>query len=150
MNQTTQYTSLREKIAAEKAARHERYAQFASLWERAHEAGMAAANACAPTPMLVGHETSLFSGKIDKSKPIYHVPDGVCGFAWVVVRPGNCAFAIWAKKHHDARSEYGGGMCVKWVHEFNQSMERKSAYARAFAKTLNDAGIRAYSNSRMD
>ena len=37
-----------------------------------------------------------------------------------------------------------------WVGLFNQSMTRKEAYASAFAKVLNEAGIQAYADSRMD
>ena len=48
----------------------------------------------------------------------------------------------------NGRSYYGG--VDIWVGEFNQSMERKEACAAAMARVLNEAGIKAYSMSRMD
>ena len=138
---TQAYASLREKIAAESAARRQRYTEFESLYNRAHEAGMAAGNATTPRPMVVSESRSGQS---------WYVEDGLCGFAWVTVFPGNSSFAHWLKKNKDARKEYGGGVCAKWVSEFNQSVARKEAYAHAFAKVLREAGIKAYSGSRLD
>lgn len=137
--ETKQYGSLREKIAAEKAERAQRYAAFEALWHRAHAAGMVAAMPVIPTPMAV-----------TDGQTVHVVADGVCGFAWIVVRPATSSFARWAAKNKGARKEYGGGMCLRSVGEFNQSMARKEAYADAFAKVLREAGIEAYSRSRMD
>lgn len=124
---------------------------FAALYAKADAAGKAAAAACRPTPMIVGDAKSLFSNEIDYSKPTYYVADGVCGFAWVNLKPGNSGFANWLKKMKLARrDEYYGGVTI-WVSDYNQSMDRKSAYAGAFARVLNDAGFkRAYAMSRMD
>jgi hypothetical protein len=123
---------------------------FRELYDKAHAAGMAAGAACKPVAMVVGHAASPLGGGIDYSKPVYHVPDGPCGFAWVTVKPGNCRLANWLKKAGLARKAYGGGVAV-WVSEFGQSMARKEAYARAFAKVLNTAGFsRVYAESRMD
>jgi hypothetical protein len=36
------------------------------------------------------------------------------------------------------------------VRDFNQSLQKKEAYAYAFAKVLNQAGINAHVESRMD
>src|SRR5437763_1741627 len=71
------------------------------------------------------------------------------GFAWVVVRPGNGHFARWARKYGKGRAGYGGGLHI-WVREFNQSITRKEAYAIAFAEILREAGVRAFSDSRLD
>lgn len=125
------------------------YEPFSALWAKAEAAGLAAGSGASPTPMVVGEADGL-SNKIKDGAPRYFVPEGACGFAWVVVRPGNSSFARWAKKFKDARPEYGGGTCVKWVREFNQSVERKEAYAHAFAKVLSEAGINASARSRLD
>jgi hypothetical protein len=111
---------------------------FPALYEAAHKAGHAAAVGSSPTPMVV-------SG-MGKS---YYVSEGVCGFAWIVVKPGNSPFANWLKKTGKGDKAYGGGVDI-WVGDYGQSLDRKSAYASAFAKVLSEAGIRAYSNSRMD
>lgn len=121
-----------------------------SVWNEAHKAGMIAGQGVTPVPMIVGSPSTPLGNDIDPTKKTYFVPDGCCGFAWVVVYPGNHSFANWAKKTHDARAEYGGGCCVKWVHEFNQSMTRKEQYAQAFAEVLRKHDIKAYAKSRMD
>lgn len=116
---------------------------FEVLYHQAHTAGMDALNKCKPTPMIV----------LDDSSPVqkqWFVREGVCGFAWIRVRPANCAFARWALKENLAgRSSYAGSILV-WVHEGGQSLELKTAYANAFASVLVDAGINAHSDSRID
>ena len=47
------------------------------------------------------------------------------------------------------KDSYYGGYTI-WVSGFGQSLDRKSAYARAFVKVLNDNGLKAYAMSRMD
>jgi hypothetical protein len=37
-----------------------------------------------------------------------------------------------------------------WVHQFDQSITRKEAYAAAYADTLRKHGIEAYAGSRLD
>jgi hypothetical protein len=119
------------------------------LYCQARLAGLNAAEACKPTPMIVSQHKNM----LDDSSPIekqWYVPSGVCGFAWVIVRPGTSSFAKWLVKNGHARTHhYYGGIC-HYVSEFGQSMEVKEAYATAFAKVLSEAGIRAYSDSRMD
>jgi hypothetical protein len=150
MTETKQYGSLREKIAAEKAERLARYARFAAVYQLADAAGAEAAEKASPTPMVVVQHAN----PLDDSSPVVRqyapVEGGVCGFAWVTVRPGNCSFALWAAKNKGWSKAYHGGMQL-WVSAYGQSMERKDAYAQAFAAVLRDElGIRAYSGSRMD
>lgn len=124
-------------------------ADVKALHERAHIAGMRAGLLCRPTPMLVGEALSLVSTEIDFSKPVYRVDDGACGFAWVNF-PANKAFGRAMKNLGLARPAYPSGVGI-WVSEFGQSVERKEAYAVAYAKVLKDAGIEGvYSGSRLD
>ncbi len=124
-------------------------AEFEALYAKAVVAGNEAVNGFKPIPMVVGTAIG-FSNQIDQTKPTYFEADGVCGFAWVNVKPGNSSFAKWLKKTDKARSDsYYGGVTI-WVNEFNQSMQKKEVYAHAFAKVLADAGIKAYASSRMD
>ena len=137
----TEYATLREKIAAEKAERAERYAAFENLFAQAHEAGMTAGRECVPVPMIVsGYE----------NQPVM---DGPCGFAWVNVRPGNSSFAIWLVKTGRARKAYGGGVQI-WVRYFDQSYTRKSEYADAMADVFRSSplteNLRIYAASRLD
>lgn len=121
-----------------------------TLYCKARIAGLEAAKSRTPTPMIVREHVNM----LDDDSPVkkqWFVPQGVCGFAWVVISPGTCSFAKWMKKQGLAKRHYYGGMSY-WVGDltFGQSMELKEAYATAFAKVLNENGIKAYSDSRMD
>lgn len=145
-----EYGSLREKIAAESEERKDRYAKFEQAWKMATEAGRKAAEACTPVPMTVVERAN----PLDDTSPITRryapVMDGVCGFAWIVIRPGNSSFARWVKNNRGARKSYYGGIEYP-IHDYNQSMAKKEAHAWAMANTLRDMlGVEVYSNSRMD
>ncbi len=134
--------------------------QYADLHAAAHAAGMAAGAAKVPVPMIVGSPSSASASvslvvgsngeKFDMAKPIYYVPSGVCGFAWIVIEEGRSGYARWLKKNvRNSHKNYYGGWAV-WVNEFGQSMEQKEAYADAYAKVVKQAGIAASVGSRMD
>lgn len=124
---------------------------FEEIYDEAHAAGMKAVEELRVIPMIVGQETHLFSGKIDYSKPTEYVADGVCGFAWINVKPGTSQLAKWFKTEKRARKdEYYGGVTMS-ISMFNQSLQKKETYAAAFAKVFRDAGFdRVYSYSRID
>ena len=113
------------------------------IYSEAHSAGMAAGHGCTPTPMVVGTPTTPLGDDIDYSKKTYYVADGLCGFAWINIKPARGKFVTWLKKADN------GGYTI-WVSEFGQSVTRKENYARAFAKVLGDNGITAYNMSRLD
>jgi hypothetical protein len=123
------------------------------LLKEAHEAGVVAAEAMTPQPMRVVEHVNAFDDNSAIKTDYGIVADGVCGFAWVVLR-GNTAIARAAKKLQRTNAwSYGKGYPFGVhlnVFEYGQSMQRKEAYARAFAKVLSDAGHYAYSQSRMD
>lgn len=122
---------------------------FEELYTFADRKGKEAAEVCSPTPMAVGQAKSLFSNEIDRSKPVYIVEDGPCGFAWVWFK-GNTAWGRWAKKQGHAKNHYPKGLYI-WVSGYNQSIQRKEAYAQAFAKVLRENGVTdAYADSRLD
>lgn len=138
----------RKNIHAGRDQRAERDQAFADLFARADAAGRAAAEATRPTPMVVQQHRDV----LDDASPVVQewvVPSGVCGFAWVTIHPATSAAARYAKKHLGARTAYRGGMEI-WVAAYGQSMELKEAYAHAYARVLRDAGLKAYSGSRMD
>jgi hypothetical protein len=143
------YGSLREKIAAEGKARKARYAEFEAVYNEANRAGFAAAEAMKPRAMVVASH----SNPLDDSSPVekaWYVADGVCGFAWVTIYPGNSSFAKWAVKNGVAKKAYRGGVSI-WISAHNQSMERKEAHARKLADVLREKlGVKAYAESRMD
>lgn len=124
---------------------------YQAIHNECHEAGMIAGANLRTTPMLVGEATSVFSNEIDYSKPTYVVDDGPCGFAWVTIYPGNCRLANQYKKLGLAKPAYGGGVQL-WINEFGQSVDRKYAYAQAYAAKLRElTGVeRIYPGSRLD
>ena len=122
---------------------------FKALYEKAYGAGMVAGNESVPTPMVVSQHKNMLDDNSEVVKS-YYVEGGVCGFAWISIKPGNCSFANWLKKNDKgSKDSYYGGVTV-WVHEFGQSMTRKMAFASAFASVISDAGINAFQMSRMD
>lgn len=134
--------------AATKKAAHK------ELFLAAHEAGMEAGQGHRPEPMHVVERAN----PLDDSSPITRryapVMDGVCGFAWIKVRPATSSFARWLKAEKDTlpvgiHSGYRGGLDI-WVRGFDQSYERKMAYATAFADVLREAGLNAFADGRLD
>jgi hypothetical protein len=116
---------------------------FAQLYAKADAAGVAAGEAALPSPM------ALSGGGGGEEKKHYYISEGACGFAWVKVRPANSAFGRWLKKYKGERKAYNGGIDI-WCGHFGQSIDRKSAWADAFAGVLQEAGIKAYGDSRLD
>jgi len=106
---------------------------FEEIYRKAREKGLEAGHALVPTPMVV-YEADLEGNRIG---PDYEpIMDGACGFAWIIVKPGNSKFANWLKKNELARKDsYYGGVSI-WVSDYNQSHEKKAAYAKAFAEVL--------------
>ena len=135
MSAAPAFTSLREKIAFETAARKARYAKFQTDWSDAVEAGNRAALAIRQsiTPMVI------VGADADGNQSKWIVPDGPCGFAYLTVHPATCSFARWLVKEGLARKSYYGGV-EHSIQEHNQSMGMKAAHAEAMAKLLTERG----------
>lgn len=135
-----EYNSLKEKIAAEKAARAAKHESYEKLFNEACAAGYAAGDHMTPKPM----------GVVDPvSGQAWRVNEGLCGFASVIVRKANTGFGHWLIKTGKARRAYYGGAEI-WIGAHNQSYERKEAHARAMAHVIKESGFDAYSTSRLD
>jgi hypothetical protein len=124
---------------------------FKRVISDAHKAGMAAVESLHVTPMVVEEHAH----PLDDNSPVvqsYFVEEGVCGFAWVRFRPANSTFAKWLHNNYPDETyvdSYAGGLCYS-IHDFRQSLQRKSAYAGAFARSLSAAGINCHAESRID
>lgn len=126
-----------------------------AVYREACEAAEAAVAACTPRPMIVGSPTTPLGNDIDPNKPTYYVADGLCGFAWVVIRPARGPLVAWLKKQLIGRAAYGGGYDVRsWElatsTRSSQSYEKGMAAARAAADVFQKYGIDAYANGRLD
>ena len=78
-----------------------------ALHRRAEVAARAAAEGARPTPMAVYTPKDVVAslmgqpdGGPDPREPIYNVSEGVCGFAWVTIRPANSSFARRLRAAH--------------------------------------------------
>jgi len=125
-------------------------AEAKDLFARAQEAGRIAAEAITPEPMYVVRREN----PLDDTSPIVKryppVLDGVCGFAWVLIKPGNSSLARQLKALGLARTDsYYGGVSI-WISGYGQSYERKLAHAAAAAKVFQEAGVKAMSMGRLD
>ena len=122
--------------------------QLEAIYHEAHHKGNAAVQMTTVTPMVVQQRENPLN---DDSRVVreYFVSDGVCGFASVNVKPANSKFAKFLVANGLGRKGYGGGVSMS-IRDFNQSLQKKEAYAYAFASVLNEHGIKAYVESRMD
>lgn len=74
-----------------------------------------------------------------------------CGFAWVRIKPARGPFVAYLKEIGSGITSSDGGYVVyNPSGNSTQWMDAKFAGAKAFAKILTDAGIRAFAESRID
>ena len=112
----------------------------AEVLEEAHLAGLYAGNTALPTQYDVVNE---------KQEVIDTLTDGLCGFAWITIRPARGPLVAHLKKMDIGDKGWNGGYEI-WVSHFGQSYERKYAYANAFAWTLRQHGYDAQHGGRLD
>ena len=112
------------------------------LLKQAETAGLKAGLEIVPTPVYF---------KDTHTGQTYDSAEGSCGFAWVNISPARGKFVNYLKKIGKGHKSYRGGWDY-WVSslELGQSITRKEAYAEAYAKVLQDWGIKCYVSSRLD
>jgi len=128
------------------------------IYAEAAAAAEAAFKAAQPQPMIVGSSKSIIgpgANEIDYDKPVWVVNEGVCGFAWVTIRPARGKLVTWLKsKNKGRKGYYGGWELSSWefgnVGRSSQSYERAMKAATAAAAVLQSYGISAYANGRLD
>lgn len=138
-----------EDSNAERVEREVRHQEI--LTEMAHVAVLAYENA-EPTPMVV-YETHGLTDIPKENGKAWYVSDGVCGFAWIVVQPGNCSFARWLAKNNIGHKAYEGGWAIPshvLVPNETQSYERKMSAVQAAAQVLRAHGIKCRPVARLD
>lgn len=121
--------------------------ECARIYKEAYAAGLKAGKEVGVPKFIVGDAIGL-SDEIDFSKKTY-VLEGLCGFAWINISPARGAFVTYLKSINAGHKGYYGGYEI-WVREFGQSVDRKSAFAGAFAEVLRKYGINASAGSRLD
>ena len=130
-----------------------RNAKFATLWKEACEKAEQASSSANPHPEGGKYIVQEHINPLDDSSPVtqqWEMPNGLCGFAWIMIRPGNCAFANWLKKNTEHKySDYHKGVMI-FMHHGNQSIVRKEAAASAMAKVFHQNDIECSVYSRLD
>ena len=112
------------------------------LLKQAEAAGLKAGLESSPNPVTF---------KDTHTGQTYDSAEGSCGFAWVNISPARGKFVNHLKKIGKGYTSYQGGYNVPAGGvELGQSITRKEAYAEAFAKVLQDWGIKCYVSSRLD
>ena len=117
--------------------------RWSAIYDRAHAAGLKAAKATVPTPMIIKGFPTVF--------------EGACGFAWVVVTDARTGMVRWLRKNKIGHKNYGSGYCIsasfkvgELVYGDTQSIEPKEAYAKTFAEILKANGVECRVESRLD
>jgi len=121
--------------------------ECARIYKEAYAAGLIAGKEVGVPKFIVGDAIGL-SDQIDYTKKTY-ILEGLCGFAWVNISPARGAFVTYLKSIDAGHKGYYGGYEI-WVREFGQSVDRKYAFAQAFAEVLGRYGIEASAGSRLD
>ena len=122
--------------------------EMAEVWAYANRLAHEAVVGATIVPMTVCEADS--TGEPLKGGQSWFIPDGPCGFAWVVVRPATGRFARWLKSEDIGRyGSYERGIVI-WISQYNQSVQKKSIHARKLAETLRSFGINAHAYDRMD
>lgn len=137
-------------LAKNKVVVKKQVVTYEMIWGTANTHAMEAYYSCKPVPMVVQQHANV----LDDNSPVkqeWFVEGGVCGFAWVYIRPARGKFYNWAKSKELTSPRYYGGAHLNVPQPLGQSMARAEAYCRAFAKSLADQGIdNIYSESRID
>lgn len=128
---TTQFNSLREKIAHEKAERAALRTKFRNDIEAAWAHATEHVKTVKVEPMLI---RNTFTGEV------HEIPGGPCGFAHITIRPRNCKLAKFAEGELGWRNSSWHKRIELSIQEFGQSHTLKEAFAESFAKKMNELG----------
>ena len=121
----------------------------------ASEGAEQAVKDCTPRAIIVGSPSTPLGNDVDPTQQTWFVEGGVCGFAYVVIKPARGKFVAELKKRKIGSAHYYGGYSASsW--EFAPSIRRDQSYERACAaasgavEVLRSYGINAYVDSRID
>lgn len=129
---------------------------FETRWTEACKKAEEAFIACKPIPMIVGQAESIFSNRIVPGTEEI-VNDGVCGFAWVNIKPARGDFVKQLKMRNIGNKGVYGGYTISFYeicskHRGSQSMQRKEAACRAFVENIKFyyPNLKIWVESRLD
>lgn len=110
------------------------------VFSEAQTAALSHFHQCTPVPVIFGQAKDLFSSEIIPGTEEY-VSDGVCGFAWVNIKPARGPLVKYLKSKGIGRPGTYGGYSLSSYNCIpgsgsSQSMQRKEAGCRAFVEVV--------------
>ena len=128
------------------------------IYDEARSAGLTAATVKKPQTVAFFESDGLspetdttLAQAVQQGKQVWVETEGVCGFAWIHFPKWREPFEKWLVASGNGKLEhYPKNHVSIWVSEFNQSYERKVAYAQTFAAALQKHSITAYPGDRLD
>lgn len=123
------------------------------IWEEVEaEVAVAAKEAEKNLPEFEVFDSDIYGNRTSGKS---YVLRGLCGFAWVRIRPARGKMVTWLKKNDIGSTDHYQGGYTLWVgSDINvgstQSVDVKYAAAKAACAVFNKYGIRAYPESRLD
>lgn len=128
---------------------------IANIFNEARTAATIAFSDHTPTPVVFGQAKSLFGNEIIPGTEEY-VADGLCGFAWVRIKPARGEFVKFLKKNGIGNKGVYGGYTIS-AYDIgcpvsSQSMERKEAACKAFVAVIKQyfPDMKIWVESRLD
>lgn len=120
------------------------------IYKDAHAAGCKAWEECTPNGVTFGQAKGLTGNEIVPGTESY-CSEGLCGFAWIIVKPARGPFIKYCKENNiGSKHCYPGWYIPARGPWDSQSVERKEAYATAFAGVLRENNIYCSNSSRLD
>ena len=86
---------------------------------------------------------------VDASNNVKPAVASIHGAAWIVI-DGTSEFSRWTKKKGLSRQGTYKGREISCSRLVPDHLDHKEAYVQAFAKILNDYGIKASAHTRLD
>lgn len=123
------------------------------IWEEVEaEVAVAAKEAEKNLPEFEVFDSDIYGNRTSGKS---YVLRGLCGFAWVRIRPARGKMVTWLKKNNIGSTDHYRGGYTLWVgSDINvgstQSVDVKYAAAKAACAVFSKYGIRAYPESRLD
>lgn len=128
---------------------------ISEIFSEACTAAVKAFHDAKPTPVIFGQAKGLFGNEMVPGTEEL-VEDGVCGFAWINIKPARGEFVKFLKSKNIGRKGVYGGYTISaydiGIPGSSQSMERKEAGCKAFVAVIKKyfPDMRIWVESRMD
>lgn len=128
---------------------------IADIFNKARIAATIAFRDCKPNPVIFGQAKDLFSNEMVPGTEEL-VMDGLCGFAWINIKPARGEFVKFLKRNNIGHPGVYGGWTISaynvGIPGSSQSMERKEAGCKAFVAVIKEyfPDMRIWVESRLD